>query len=127
MIPPRIIQMWIGDPPPPYITRLMAGWEAFCAEVGWEYRLYGEDGRKLMSHRMREAWDRAPDMAFEPSMVLRERSNLFRIEALHKLGGIWLDTDTEFWRDPTPLLAQSAFLVWELPGVTCSSPWGLGT
>lgn len=124
VIPPRIIQMWIGPPPPPYIAAHMAGWEAFCQEAGWEYRLYGDDARKLLSHRMREAWDRCPDMAFEESMIPRERSNLFRIEALHRLGGIWLDTDTEFWRDPTPLLHQSAFLVWELPGVTCNSPWG---
>lgn len=42
-----------------------------------------------------------------------QRAGIIRLEALMQHGGLYLDSDVELWKDPTPLLDNRAIAAWE--------------
>lgn len=106
-IPHVFHQIWVGsDPFPKEYERYQRTWRKH--NRGWEIRLWTEDDLPP-DLRRREAYDRLRQPA--------ERSDILRLELLHRFGGVYLDTDFECRRPLEPLLAGVDFFVANLkPG-----------
>ncbi len=106
-VPRTIHRIWLGDKPMPQEHKRFE--ETFAKHhPGWEMRLWTDrdlpeldittvERRRARSHS--------------------ELSNLARYEVLHRLGGVYVDTDVECRQALTPLLRGiDAFAALELPG-----------
>jgi hypothetical protein len=106
-IPHTLHRVWLGSNPLPEPMRRFG--EGFAAlHPGWTVRLWGDADLAALG-----IGDAERALARGPS----ELSNLVRYEVLHRLGGVYADTDVEFKR-PFDELAESthAFAALELPG-----------
>lgn len=92
---PRIFhQIWLGpDPFPKEYERYQRSW--LSRHPGWELRLWAEDELPGDLER-KEAYERLRQPA--------ERSDVLRLELLHRHGGVYLDADLECLRSIEPLL-----------------------
>lgn len=87
--PPRIFhQFWDSDPPR-QIQKLLKRNSKICAAHGIEHRVWTDaEARNLLQEYepcVAEAYDIAPHAAM--------KSDVFRLAALHKFGGVYLDAD----------------------------------
>lgn len=99
---PRIFhQIWIGeDPFPKEYARYQKSW--LRRNPGWELRFWREDDLPSDLRRT-EIYERLRQPA--------ERSDLLRLELLHRYGGVYLDSDFECRRSIEPLLERVTFFV----------------
>jgi mannosyltransferase OCH1-like enzyme len=97
---PRIFhQIWLGpDPFPKQYEAFQGSW--LRCHPGWELRLWSEDDLPPDLER-REVYERLRQPA--------ERSDVLRLELLHRHGGIYLDADFECVRSIEPLLEGVQF------------------
>lgn len=99
MIPRTIHQIWLGpDPLPEEFRRYGESWTRH--NPGWELRLWTEDELPPDLER-REVYERLRQPA--------ERSDLLRLELLHRHGGVYVDTDFECLRPLEPHLDGVTF------------------
>jgi mannosyltransferase OCH1-like enzyme len=84
-IPKIIHQIWLGSPFPEKYRAYQASWKTHHPD--WEYRLWTD--KELAHFPMR---NRA---LFDASINYGEKSDIARYEILHKMGGVYVDTDYE--------------------------------
>ena len=107
MIPRIFHHVWVGpDPLPPEFVEYRRGWQRH--HQGWEMRLWTEENLP-QDFRRREIYERL--------RIPAERSDMVRLELLHRFGGIYVDSDFECRRSLEPLLDGVDFFVGTLkPG-----------
>ena len=96
MIPRILHQVWVGpDPLPKEYQDYRESWRRHHPD--WEMHLWTEDSlpRDLVRP---EAYERLRNPA--------ERSDIIRLEVLHRFGGVYVDTDVECLRPIDPLLEE---------------------
>ncbi len=84
-IPRSIHQIWLGGSLPPRYREWAKSWERL--NEGWEYRLWDE--KSILALGLHN------EMAFRKTPSLGAKSDIARYEILHRLGGIYADTDFE--------------------------------
>lgn len=85
-------------------------WAEACAlHPGWQTVTYRDPIDPDLFPVTAGLWDRCTSGA--------QRAGLIRLEALARMGGVYLDSDVELWRPLGPLLGVRAFAAWEDPGV----------
>lgn len=106
MIPKIIHYCWFGgNPKPEIIEKCIASWKEYCPD--WEIKEWNESNYDISKHAYTQAAYAAKKWAFV--------SDVARLEAILKFGGIYLDTDVEILF-PSPfddLLAYEDLLVFE--------------
>jgi inositol phosphorylceramide mannosyltransferase catalytic subunit len=113
MIPKLIHQLWIGGPPPNQIAGWMESWLFHHPE--WEYRFWGEETRDWLTHTQ-WLWDEMGEY-IAPEQIPQARSDLFRMEVLYRLGGVYADADFEALKPLDPLIeGVECFTAWEVDG-----------
>jgi hypothetical protein len=89
VIPRRIFQYWDSTTAPPELEALMAGW---AAAPGFEYlRLDAQSAQTWLL----EQYDAQHLRAFRAANHVAEASDFLRLCVLHKLGGIYMDSDNK--------------------------------
>jgi hypothetical protein len=104
---PRIFHhIWVGaDPMPAELVTFRRSWETH--HPGWEMRLWTEENLPA-DFRRREIYERL--------RVPAERSDMLRLEILHRHGGVYVDCDFECRRSIEPLLeGVELFSAWLKP------------
>lgn len=123
MIPQIIHYCWFGDSPTPELARqCIESWHEFMPT--WEYRLWNESNFNIDAYPYaREAYD-SRKYAFV--------SDVARLVALNKEGGLYLDVDFKVYRPFDDLLKYSSFAGFEgsktnpvMMGVIASEPSGV--
>lgn len=79
---------------------------------GWEKQTWREEELDRFGLVNRKLYDDAESITPSPWQF---RSDLARYEILHRLGGVYIDCDTEPLKSLEPLLAHGAFAAWEIP------------
>lgn len=104
MIPKIIHYCWFGtNPLPKFETRCIESWKKFCPD--YELMLWNEKNFDINSNIfVKEAYE-ARKFAFVADYV--------RLWAIHKYGGIYMDTDVEVKKTLTPFLIHPAFIGFE--------------
>lgn len=104
-IPRYIHYCWFGNKPIPKIyKKYMKTWEKFCP--GYKFMLWNEENFPIEKYKYAAEAYKEGKMAFV--------SDVARIYALEKYGGIYLDTDVEIIRPLDDVLkGYSAVLGWE--------------
>ncbi len=122
MIPKIVHYCWFGRGPMPELAlRCIESWHRFMPD--WEYVLWNEDNFDVSSYPYtQEAYD-AKKYAFV--------SDVARLEALKKFGGVYFDVDFEVYKPFDDLLHNDAFAGFEgskynpvMMGVLASAPGG---
>ncbi|WP_404341329.1 glycosyltransferase family 32 protein [Pseudoalteromonas mariniglutinosa] len=105
MIPKIIHFVWVGgSEKPEKIQKCMNTWK-LLEESGFEIKEWNEDSFDVMGHEFtRKAYEQKK-WAFV--------SDYIRAFAVHKFGGVYLDTDIIIRKDLTPLLDNDAFVGYE--------------
>jgi inositol phosphorylceramide mannosyltransferase catalytic subunit len=112
---PRIIhRVWLGsDEMPEQYVRFGESWREHHPD--WELWTWTDSNLPPLTY---------PD-ALERCRNFGEASDVLRYEALHRYGGIYVDTDVECRRSLEPLIENvSAFGAWQRPGVIGSAVVG---
>jgi inositol phosphorylceramide mannosyltransferase catalytic subunit len=110
MIPRIFHQIWVGGPLPDTFARWAAGWRKL--HPAWDYYLWG-DAEPVTGLINQDLYDRAEE--FCPGFEGQLRSDIMRLEILHRFGGVYLDTDFECLRPIDPLLEDvRSFACWEI-------------
>jgi hypothetical protein len=115
-IPRTIHRVWLGGKPMPAEQERFG--ETFAKRhPGWVMRLWTDADLAALDITAAEQ---------ERSRSASELSNLVRYEVLHRVGGVYVDTDFECRRNLTPLLRGiDAFAALESPG--CAAAEALGS
>ncbi len=95
-IPKIIHQIWLGSPFPEKYKALRDTWLQYNPD--WEYRLWTEKEIDDFGLINREMYDFAVNYG--------ERSDIARYEILHRIGGVYVDTDYECYK-PFDMLHQA--------------------
>lgn len=105
---PRVFhRIWLGDAElPEEYVRYGETWAQHHPE--WEMRLWTEREIEALEMEREEAKDRRRHPA--------ERSDLLRYEILHRLGGVYIDTDMECLKPIDPLLEGVGFFAGKVRG-----------
>jgi inositol phosphorylceramide mannosyltransferase catalytic subunit len=114
MIPKIIHQTWVGPNPMPEQHRV---WSQTIRDhhPGWEYRLWGESD--IDDFGCRDLMDRCNSQS--------GRSDVLRLMAVYKHGGVYFDTDIECRRNLELLLPQvGAFAALERGTIVCNAFFG---
>lgn len=120
MIPKIIHYCWFGKGPMPDLAvKCIESWHKYMPD--WEYILWNEDNFEVSSYLYtQEAYD-AKKYAFV--------SDVARLEALKKFGGVYFDVDFEVYKPFDDLLHNNAFAGFEgskfhpvMMGVLASAP-----
>lgn len=91
----------------------MATWQLHHPD--WEYRLWGEEARDWLTITG-DLWDSMGDYIAD-AQVAQARSDLFRMEVLYRLGGVYADADFEALKPLDPLIEDiECFTAWEVDG-----------
>lgn len=98
VIPRRVFQYWDSTTAPPELEALMAGW---AAAPGFDYvRLDAQSAQTwLLEH-----YDAQHLRAFRAANHVAEASDFLRLCVLHKLGGIYMDSDNKRIGDARALI-----------------------
>lgn len=82
---PRIVhQIWLGSPLPKKYQEWVSSWMNLH---GWEYKLWTNEDVKDMVLYNQDLYDRSSNYG--------EKSDILRLEILHRYGGIYVDVDYE--------------------------------
>lgn len=114
MIPKRIIQCWFGSERPERIRQFMIGVRKH--HPGWEVLVFHEDNVKDLGLDVADLKHRCVNWAGV--------SNVVRLHAVNKYGGIWLDSDIEVLKPFTPLLSRQAFAAKQDADRICNAVFG---
>ncbi len=106
MIPRIIHQIWVGEPPPQHITEWMASWQAL---PGWQYRLWDDEAIEAFGLTNINLYRQVEDLV-GPDEVGQLKSDIARLEILHRFGGVYVDADMELLK-PIDSLVE--------PPITC--------
>lgn len=114
MIPKIIHHCWFGRAEMPELAqKCIASWHQYMPD--WEYRLWNEDNFDINQNAYAKEAYEARKYAFV--------SDLVRLWALEREGGIYLDTDVEVFKPFDDMLGYKAFAGFEgskhLPVGTC--------
>lgn len=90
MIPKTLHAIWVGPPMPLVFAEFMAGWQRLHPD--WEFTLWGQ-GQPLPPLVNQDLYDRAEEIC--PGLEGQLRSDIARLEILHRFGGVYIDTDFE--------------------------------
>lgn len=86
LIPKKIHQVWVGPKPVPKRVRwMMATWQELNPD--WEYKLWTDADLETFGLENQKAYDQAPNYG--------AKSDIFRVEILERLGGVYVDVDFE--------------------------------
>jgi mannosyltransferase OCH1-like enzyme len=104
LIPKTIHYVWLGGKPMrPLMVQWRRRWESL--HPGWEVKIWSETlGRPASLTCRHETLDSSFPGLLRDSCHLSQRSNVWRYELLHQLGGLYLDTDFEPLRCIEPLI-----------------------
>lgn len=128
MIPRVFHQIWLGCAP---LHPLMVKWREDLLRLNpdWELRVWtSPDGTSSVSDGVETFVSRFPDL-LDRACHFSQRTNILRYELIHKLGGVYVDTDFEHLR-PVPadlhLVAPGAFVApySHVPGKFASAVFG---
>lgn len=111
MIPRVIHHIWLGDPMPDHLERMVATWADL--HPTWEHRLWGDRDLRWLTNR--SLYDEAERWA--PGSEGQFRSDIARYEILQRYGGLYVDCDMEARKPVDPLCDVECFAGWETPGV----------
>ncbi len=100
---PRILHRTV----PADTTDEVEGWWTAAAELlpGWALVTHRDPLDPADWPETGDLWPRCTSGA--------QRAGLIRLEALHRWGGVYVDSDVELYRDLEPLLELPAFAAWE--------------
>lgn len=85
-IPKRIHQIWIGPNPLPDFYKILTNtWKQMHPE--WEYKLWQNEDL--------ENFEIKNNKEFYATNSMSERANILRLEILERLGGVYIDIDSE--------------------------------
>lgn len=111
MIPKIIHRIWLGGPMPDVYDN---GHTLEHHHPGWEHRLWTDTDLDDGTWDMQPILDRADELA-PPDDVTRFRVDVWRLELLHRFGGIYIDCDAVALR-PFDALLDRTFVA-ESPNV----------
>lgn len=116
MIPKIIHYCWFGRKNiPESLQHYINGWKDKCP--GWEIKLWNEDNFDINSHPFTQKAYEEKKYAFVSDYV--------RAMALHKFGGVYLDTDVEIKHPIDEFLTLEAFSSFEIDSIPFTSAvWG---
>lgn len=103
----RIVQIWLGDDPPP--TRWVSTWAT--AHPTFEHHLWREDDIEAFGLRNRALFGR-----LLAAKVYDAASDVARVEILERLGGVYIDADSICLEplDDAPFMHSSFFATREI-------------
>ena len=105
MIPKNFHWVWLGkNPLPPQFKSYILTWIYY--NPGFKCFIWNE--KNLFALRNQTLYEKAESYS--------ERSDIIRYEALHRYGGIYLDTDFECYAPMDEFLNQEVLLSFEQPG-----------
>lgn len=113
MIPKILHQIWLGLPTLPQ-----------------RYQDWVDNLKRLHPDWKYLFWHNDNIQEFNVSALLKRchnnssKSNIIRIEAVRRYGGVYCDTDIEPLRAFDPLLSNEAFIGWQEPQIACSAVFG---
>jgi inositol phosphorylceramide mannosyltransferase catalytic subunit len=104
LIPKTIHYIWLGGKPMhPLMVQWRQEWESL--HPGWEVKIWSETpGRPASLTSWHETLDSSFPELLRDSCHLSQKSNIWRYELLHRLGGLYLDTDFEPLKCIEPLI-----------------------
>lgn len=107
MIPRRIVQVWLGDDPPP--TRWIESWAT--RHPARDHTLYREEDIDAFGLENRALYER-----LLAAKVYDAASDVARVELLYRLGGVYVDADSVCLRslDDAPFMGSSFFATREI-------------
>lgn len=113
MIPHVIHQVWLGGPLPGHLEDYVETW--LDHHPGWSYHLWDEGAIEDLELVNADLYERA-DQLTVPNHAAQLRSDIARIEILHRHGGVYADADFECMRPLDDLVAtvEHAFTAWEV-------------
>ena len=112
MIPKVVHQLWIGGPLPTHLQPFVDSWPQLNPD--WEHLLWDDEKAEDFITLTRDAWDRMGEYIAE-DQVNQARSDLFRIEVLFRLGGIYADADFQALRPIDDVVeGVECFTAWEV-------------
>lgn len=114
VIPNTLHHIWVGDTMPGHLRDYVAGWRELHPE--WMWCLWGDDDFGWLVNQ--DLFDAAPDIV-GPEEVGQLRSDIARLEILHREGGVYVDCDMEAVKPLDPLLGVSCFAGFE----DCDRKW----
>jgi mannosyltransferase OCH1-like enzyme len=80
----------------------------------WEYRRWGDAEVDEWLELTRGPWEQMGEY-IAPAQIMQARSDLFRMEVLHRIGGVYADADFEARKPLDPLLdGVDCFTAWEI-------------
>lgn len=109
MIPRILHQVWVGPPMPEHLAAWCEAWRRLHPD--WEYRLWGEDDLGWLENR--DLYDAAEE--WSPRNLGAFRSDIARIEILHREGGVYADCDMEPRRPIDQLLTGCSAFTFKHP------------
>jgi inositol phosphorylceramide mannosyltransferase catalytic subunit len=104
LIPRTINYIWLGKKP---MHPLMNGWRQKWESLHprWEIKIWSESpGNPTSLICQHETLDSSFPKLLQDSCHLSQRTNIWRYELLHRLGGLYLDTDFEPIKSLDPLI-----------------------
>ena len=114
MIPRIIHYCWFGGEKPEYVNNYVAGWRRLLPD--WQFIEWNESNTDLQCCAfVKEAYAKG---------VYAFVSDYFRLDALIRHGGVYLDTDTELLKPLDALLDCELFLGYESESFFCASTIG---
>lgn len=113
-IPFIVHQAWFGGERPERIRQFMIGARKF--HLGWDIKIWNEDNIKDLGLDVAQLKDKCVNWAGV--------SNVVRLHAVNKFGGVWLDSDVEVLKPFTPLLNHKAFAARQDTDRLCNAVWG---
>ena len=105
MIPKRIWRFWTGTPEPKWMKQCGDTWK----QAGWSVTTLTKPPWKLRNQTL---YDQAETIA--PGHVGQFRADIFRLELLHRRGGVWVDTDFQLLTTIDDLMDGGPWLAWEI-------------
>jgi mannosyltransferase OCH1-like enzyme len=110
VIPPVFHFVWVGAPMPDRLARYIASWAAVHPD--WTVKVWGDNDFGWLANQ--DLYDRAGS---HTSSVGQFRSDVARLEILHRFGGVYVDCDFEALQPIDDLCDVPAFAAWEADGV----------
>ena len=111
MVPRIIHRIWVGPPEPDWVAQCGRTWE----QPGWEVRTWDDDDvERLFPLINQPLWDRADTIAGKH--VWQFRSDVIRLEILHRFGGVYVDADFELLTTIDDICDGAPWATWEKDG-----------
>ncbi len=104
MIPKTLHQIWLGPPMPDHLLDYRVRWMRLHPD--WTHKLWGDNDLGWLENR--DLYEAADEIS--PRSVWQFRSDIARIEIVHRYAGVYADSDMEPCKRIDPLLDVPAFV-----------------